>query len=353
MSSSAFLHLANLDLEKSFQLISLLVSLEACKRHGLLPLNLSDACLEVGMIFPEDQEGLTYLKSLVEPLNYRLSVKALDQKTYHLILSAYLNYQQNQQSPLKEESSQRISGTSDLSGDREPFGNEKATFITDNPEQERSAFPPRREARPVVRAEIRSYHPELSLGELRSLPSPLFLSEILVRIIQQGVGRVYLEWKEGYGEITLTVNGLILGSIRDLTEGQYKDLMQTLKRISHLSPGSVTKLHKVELEQYFQNIRVLLRIQVSPQGTQETANIQILHGKALTFYQQKQMDEMGIEALQAAQHLERKLRQIYARKQINPTELKVLRELQGIGDRLNQQLYLLKQIELHQPPGQF
>lgn len=50
------------------------------------------------------------------------------------------------------------------------------------------------------------------------------------------------------------------------------------------------------------------------------------------------MDELGQEAIEAAQRLERKLRHIYLRSQINPAPLNALDELYGFCDRLREQL---------------
>ena len=64
----------------------------------------------------------------------------------------------------------------------------------------------------------------------------------------------------------------------------------------------------------------------------------MLRGQALVFHQQKQMDDQGNEALQIAQQLERKLRHIYLRSQINPSPLTALPELMAACDRLKAQL---------------
>jgi type II secretory ATPase GspE/PulE/Tfp pilus assembly ATPase PilB-like protein len=118
----------------------------------------------------------------------------------------------------------------------------------------------------------------------------------------------------------------------------FHGVLDEFKRLARIPPGPVDRPRKVEMEQFYQGERILLRLRVMPGQYGEEGTLQVLRGQALIFYQQQQMDELGQEAIEAAQRLERKLRHIYLRSQINPSSLNALDELYGFCDRLRDQL---------------
>ena len=123
-----------------------------------------------------------------------------------------------------------------------------------------------------------------------------------------------------------------------LTIKTFYGILNEFKRLAHIPPMPVLKARKAEMEQYYLDERILLRLTIMPGKYGDEGTLQILRGQALVFHQQKQMDDQGREALQIAQQLERKLRHIYLRSQINPSPLSALPELLAACDRLRTQL---------------
>jgi hypothetical protein len=128
------------------------------------------------------------------------------------------------------------------------------------------------------------------------------------------------------------------GALYEIPMKTFYGVLNEFKRLAHIPPTPVTATKKAEMEQYYRDERLLLRLTIIPGRHGEEGTLQVLRGQALVFHQQKQMDEQGSEALQIAQQLERKLRHIYLRSQINPSPVTALPELIAICDRMRAQL---------------
>lgn len=180
------------------------------------------------------------------------------------------------------------------------------------------------------------------LESLADLPANELWHELLGRVLAEGIGRLYFENHEREGRILLSENGVMKGVLAGLPIAKFYGVLNEFKHLAHILPEPVLQTKKAELEQYYRNERILLRLTVVPGKYGEEGTLQVLRGQALVFHQQKQMDEQGQEALQMAQKLERKLRHIYLRSQINPSPLTVLDELVACCDRLQIQLHKIQ-----------
>ncbi|NJN72528.1 MAG: hypothetical protein HC799_06765 [Limnothrix sp. RL_2_0] len=176
------------------------------------------------------------------------------------------------------------------------------------------------------------------LDSLLELPANELWHELLGRVLAEGIGRLYFENHEQEGRILFSENGVMKGVLFGLPIAKFYGVLNEFKHLAHLPPVPVVQTKKAELEQYYRNERILLRLTIVPGKYGEEGTLQVLRGQALVFHQQKQMDEQGQEALQMAQKLERKLRHIYLRSQINPSPLTTLDELTACCDRLKIQL---------------
>lgn len=76
--------------KRIFQLIDSFVPVEFCLRHQVLPLDLKNKNLSIGMIDPEDSKTLNSLNSIVGSFGYGLTVKSIDIQTHQLIIENYL-----------------------------------------------------------------------------------------------------------------------------------------------------------------------------------------------------------------------------------------------------------------------
>lgn len=192
---------------------------------------------------------------------------------------------------------------------------------------------------------LKADHLAEPIQSLLHLPAKQLWHELLARVLNQGIGRIYFERYPTSGRILLTQNGVLQAACEQLAVSQYQALLNQFKMLAHLPPDPVDKPKKIEIEHYYQNERVLLRLRVTQGKHGEEGTLQVLRGNALQFYQQKQMDELGEQALHLSQELERKLRQIYARTRINPTKLNQIHEIWQLEAKIRQ---LLEQMS-HNP----
>lgn len=186
--------------------------------------------------------------------------------------------------------------------------------------------------------QLNPQHLHIPLENLSHLPASELWQELLGRILSEGIGRLYFENHPNEGRILLSESGVMKEALYGLPLMTFHGVLNEFKQIAHLPPVPVDRPKKVEMEQYYHNERILLRLRVMPGKYGEEGTLQVLRGQALHFYQQQQMDELGHEAMEAAQQLERKLRHIYLRSQINPSTLGALNELYKFCDRFRTQL---------------
>lgn len=116
-------------------------------------------------------------------------------------------------------------------------------------------------------------------------------------------------------------------------------LIDEIKRMARLPQNTSSHPQKLVLERFYQQERILLRLEFSVQKQLEVVGIQILRGVALKIYEQQQMDRISEQALQLAKQLEKTLRRIQAC--FDSAELTNLNELQIVHSRISHQLRLL------------
>ncbi len=373
---------SNLDLQQTFQLIDRYLPLNLCRNHEILPLTLQDRCLTLGIVDPQRSSVAAIVNKLLSRGGLQLKAQKLDLKTYQLILSSYLNYHQSKQKSPPQPKTSPVPGRknatppiseratlvmengpppmpSSVSNDADqdtavfsgettalqmPVNNELSEFFRHVPAVVIPKGPVQLQASPSATAndagelQISPQYLNTPLEELNHLSASQLYQELLGRILTEGIGRLYFENHARAGRIFLSESGLMKGSLSGIPQETFHGILDEFKRLAHLPPGPIDRPKKVEMEQYYQGERILLRLRVMPGQYGEEGTLQVLRGQALAFYQQQQMDELGQEAIEAAQRLERKLRHIYLRSQINPAPLNALDELYGFCDRLREQL---------------
>ena len=115
-------------------------------------------------------------------------------------------------------------------------------------------------------------------------------------------------------------------------------LTDEIEQVAKLTHTSATS-QKIVLEKFYEQERILLRLEFVSPEPEEKIKIQILRGETLKVYEQQQMDRVSDRALQLAKQLEKTLRRIQVC--FNCAELNNLKELQAVQSRINHQLRLL------------
>lgn len=402
---------SEINLEQSFRLVEKYIPLQVCRAHLILPLKFQNHCLTLGIVNQNNPNVHLLIKKLLSRKKLSLAAQKLDHKTFQLLLSSFLNYQQinsrdTVQRNKNNSTTPQVAATADTTTEKATFvinekstvgatldpalipsldqssiskivaSDEKSTAIFDGDIAEleaqanggdRTSIKPASNNLPIPSVHVphapvqlredagqplNKSHPsriynrlnlapkylDRPLDNLARLPAKRLWQELLGRVLSQGIGRLYFENHGNEGRILLSESGVMKEALYGLPIKTFYGVLNEFKRLAHIPPVPVLKAKKAEMEQYYHDERILLRLTIIPGKHGEEGTVQVLRGQALVFHQQKQMDDQGREALQIAQQLERKLRHIYLRSQINPSPLTALPELMAACDRLRTQL---------------
>ncbi|MEO1560726.1 MAG: pilus assembly protein PilB, partial [Cyanobacteria bacterium J06632_19] len=184
---------------------------------------------------------------------------------------------------------------------------------------------------------------------LSMLPPKQLLNELLARILEGGIGRLYLERQPYEGRILWSLNGIVQSVVEELPLSAFQGVLNELKRLSSLPVVTLSQAKQVEIECLYQKQRLLLRLRVMLGMHGEEATLQVLRGAALKFYQQQQLTRLSRDALGASQQLNYKVRELQERLAVNKRELspqqsQALDSLSKLMDNLDHHLRILTQI---------
>ena len=325
---------SNLNREEIFKLIDSILPMQVCLSHKVLPISLRNNALILGMVKPENIWLLERVKSFLSQQHYIIHKQKITPETYQSILTAYQTYEneRNISNAQQNESSTSIENP-----------NEKPTFIIDENEAKKEIeaidqSPKANLPSLGVSLQVKSRRPSVSLESLGSLNSQELWNELLFRVIQSGLGRLSLERHLNYGRVIWSQNGVVKDSLPKITITVFDDLIDRLKTLGDLPLITCQKSKRVEIERYYNGERLLLRLHFLPGKFGEESTIQVLRDKALAFYQERQMEILGEQALRLAQQLEKKLKQIEVLSQINPVNLRVLPLLNAVEKKIKTHL---------------
>ncbi len=91
--------------EAAFKLIDVVFSLESCLHHQILPLELFDNHLVVGMVDPKNINTIQFIRPILQSLGYGFHVQAVDIQTHQLVIASYLQRSPNSDSSSVESNS--------------------------------------------------------------------------------------------------------------------------------------------------------------------------------------------------------------------------------------------------------
>jgi len=374
--------------QQIFQLIDSFLSFEACLYHQILPFQLKDKNLLLGMVHPQDNEALDYVGRILPHINCSMVTEAIAADTHRRILSAYLNHKNTSLPDAKRAdfspknnvtkiADKPIASTHTDSESHQPptlkmpqtqspkhswqrvdlppmpaspipgLNNlSKITnFLTSsNSEQEENTFKAALpENLPILPAQV----PELfsPIAVLPTLPPKKLLEELLGRILAGGIGRLYLERQPYEGKILWSDNGVLQSVLDKLPLSVFQGVLNELKRFASLPVTTVAEPKQVEQECVYQKNRLLLRLRIMPGIYGEEATLQVLRGAALKFYQQQQLTRLSRDAWGIAQQLSFKLHELQERLLLNSSldsqQLEALVALNQLVENLERQIKIL------------
>jgi hypothetical protein len=202
-------------------------------------------------------------------------------------------------------------------------------------------------AKPIPLLCIHAPHLHQSIEQLGSHLSPQeLLQELLARVLESGIGRLYFERQKQGGKVLWSQNGVLRSVIEDLEPRYCQDLIDELRGLMQgaltVAASAEKSVQHLEIERIYQSERLLLRCRFI-QGTHgEEATLQVLRGAALKFYEQQQLARLGHDAVKIAKQLQYKLDEIrsyaIAEPEFTQTRLRTLTELRQMLTMISNQI---------------
>ena len=351
------------DLGQMFLLIESILPFEACLYYQVLPLSIEGSVLNLGMVNPDDSSAADYVRRQVSYINCSIIPQPISSDWHREILSKFLshsakNRQSSQQPALQQPSVSSFAEQPTLvvGAPAEITEHSRPQKKTETQAVRSSASSTEEVSMPVSPPPLRINFPQPEaplapslespthkLPELNQL-SPKELTQTLLRqlITQEGIGRLYMERRQGNFRILWSKDGVVQSVVEDISSQLFQGVINELKRMMSLALIPVRKPKQVEIERIHNQKRILLRFRVMPGDYGEEATLQILRGAALKFYQQQQIDSIGRDALVIAQDLQQRIDDLRVQAQRNldlqNTKQKTLPEIMAMLKQMEQQL---------------
>ncbi|MDJ0745409.1 MAG: hypothetical protein QNJ32_18885 [Xenococcaceae cyanobacterium MO_167.B27] len=188
--------------------------------------------------------------------------------------------------------------------------------------------------------EVKAKYINESIDTLSSLAPEQLWQELLARILDGGIGRLYLERHSDYGRIIWSRDGVLQSSLEPVEIAIFNHIIQEIKILAKQPLKPIEKSKKVATEKFYNQERILLRIEFFLNKYGEEITIQILRGKALKFYEQRQVKRMMEQALSLSQKLDKILKKIIFCSRSG--ELDELDSLIAIFEQIEKQIKLLE-----------
>jgi Type II secretion system (T2SS), protein E, N-terminal domain len=333
---------STIDAQTAFPLINAVLPFEACLYHQILPLYIDGNALYLGMVDLEDTAALNYARQILVFLKYKIITQTISTAAHHEVLSAYLSDQSRRRSQLAiaapkvpESITQEPMTPAELVAANEEtavldlelpstFKLPDQAALTQWPIALHAARrpaarlfqPPPRASKPESKPAL----PELVIPapptnvSLRSLSPQALLDALLLRVLQSGVGRLFLVRQNGSGRVLWTESGVIKATLENLDLDHLAGTIVALKDLMHCPIAPVIEAPiEVEIERVYQRQRVLLRLRLTPKETGEEATLQILRGAALKFYQQQQIKTLSRDTMSIVAQLRQKMAELQKR----------------------------------------
>jgi len=359
---------SRMDSHQIFQLIDSILPFEVCLYYQVLPLSLQGSRLHLGMVDPKDISALDYVRRILGYVNCSLVPKSLESKVHSDTLSAYLKYSHsrnvevastpdhdpgdsteaktNSRENQHQESSLVYSPTGNLVRTEQQMA---AARRLNRPQNLKTPTTVSQSFNDLPVLVVKAVHLDEDLEEIAHLPPNQLQQELLARVLQGGIGRLYFERQQQKGRILWSQNGVVQSVLSNVSEPLFQSTLNEFKRLVNLSLIPVKEPKQVEFLRSFENADLLLRLRIMPGVNGEEATLQVLRGAALQFYQQQQIVGLSRDALRLAHQLEYKINQLERNARTNPSliprELESLPMLNQLVMKVERQLKFLRELQ--------
>ena len=197
---------------------------------------------------------------------------------------------------------------------------------------------PKSVSTPILELEAR--HAKVSIENLAALEPRQLWQELLAKILDGGIGRLYLERYPKYGRIIWSRDGVIQSSLDKVKLNVFEQIIREIKTLGKQSLSPLRKPKKVAIERIYNQERILLRLEFLVGKSGDEITIQVLRGEALAFYEQRQVAKSVEQAIYFAEKMEKTLRKI--RMCANEQNLGDFGRLEAIYKQIDRQFQLIK-----------
>ena len=187
--------------------------------------------------------------------------------------------------------------------------------------------------------EVDAENPLESTDFLAHFTSQLSWQQLFEKILKHNTEELHLKRYSDRGNIICSKNGKVQSCLDRVPLSLFCALVDEIKVLAKLPLRAFNSLKKVAMEKFYQQERVILRLEFIPNRYGEDITIHILRNEVLQDYEQKQMDKMSEQALLIAQELEKTLKKMTIC--FHSAKSKNIRELQAIQRQINSYLNLL------------
>ncbi|MGK7922492.1 MAG: hypothetical protein AB4080_21055 [Trichodesmium sp.] len=345
-----------IDNPKVFALIDNILPFEACLYYQILPLSVEGSRVRLGIVDPKDASALDYARKLLSYLNCSLVTQEISSETQRSILSSYLNHLGHQKSKnsrvnLASDNQPQINNSED-SHLRENYNSsqpktqkaqksELSNFQDSQSKKSASQIKSSSEnslSNNILELSLPDSEQPTSLEAIATLEPQKLLKELLVKVLNSGIGRLYFEQQQSQGRILWSQDGVLQSVIDNLAPNKIESIINELKILTKMSLIPIKKPRQVEIERIYQNHHILLRLRVMPGNYGEEATLQVLRGAALKFHQQQQLSLLSQEGLKLGKQLQVKINKISSRQHLAPFQLDDLLSLQKLLNNIEHQV---------------
>jgi len=344
-----------MDSDRILELIDNVLPFEVCLYYRVIPLKVTADRIQLGMVEPEDDTALDYLKRLFQHVDRAIVPNGISADVHQLVMSQYLS-RLNQQSRAEPPSLDWLKTVEPDTLEAEEALHFDAPDRDDNGDRDDENDRPSADFK---LHEIHSEPPNLPVSMLVMLPPDRLLPALLSRVLSHGIGRLFFERREKDGSILYSQDGVQQAVLDALPLDLFEATLDRLKQVmdmdldadaaSAASPATDSP-RESDRDFLYRDEQVLLRLRVMAGNYGEEATLQVLRGKAMEFYEEQKLAEWSIAALSSAKLLKRCVRKIrsvhqHHRELTVDRDLRFLPQLEQLLDRLEVEIEDLSHLE--------
>ncbi|RQH30290.1 hypothetical protein D5R40_23945 [Okeania hirsuta] len=347
-----------MDYPHVFALIDNILPFEACLHYQILPLSIEGSRVRLGVVDIKDSSATNYARRLLSYLNCSLVMEEISSEFQRSILSSYLNYIGHQKSVISSSSQPKLPKNNhkqidhhqstkkeenqQLSEQKKTTNQEILTKKTQDSQQQKLQPQAQKISQnhlcDILELLLPKSQKSICLEAIANLEPKKLLRELMVSVLESGIGRLYFGQQESQGKILWSQDGVLKSVVENLEREKIEGVINELKILTKMSSIPIKKPRQVEIERIYQNNHLLLRLRVMPGAYGEQATLQVLRGAALKFYQQQKLYLLSQDTLKLGKQLQIKINQIYCRQHLAPFQLNSLLTLQKLLNNVEHQV---------------